>query len=52
MAALPFHYYLALREDWIKTNTVHEDIEVGEAVSPVEDVLGTYNAQSLVGEMV
>ena len=54
MAQLPFHYYLALREDWIKSNTVQSDVDVdaGEIVSPVDDVLGTYNAQSLKGEMV
>jgi hypothetical protein len=22
VAALPFHYYLALREDWIRSNTM------------------------------
>lgn len=57
MAQLPFHYYLALREDWIKENAAMAaaaDPDDGDRgiVSPVDDVLGTYNAKSLVGEMV
>jgi hypothetical protein len=44
-----------LREDWIKTNTVapsSDDDGGGGFVEPVDDVLGTYHAESLVGEMV
>ena len=52
MAALPFHYFLALREDWIKTNTVPEKVDVDASpLSPVDDVLGTFGAESLKGEM-
>jgi hypothetical protein len=53
VAQLPFHYYLALREDWIRSNAVvNVDESDGGVISPVDDVLGTYNAKSLVGEMV
>ena len=55
MAQLPFHYYLALRGDWIKSNTVAPSSDEdggGGFVEQVDDVLGTYNAKSLVGEMV
>jgi hypothetical protein len=54
VAQLPFHYYLALRGDWIKSNTVQAEVDVdaSEVTSPVDDVVGTYNAKSLTGEMV
>jgi hypothetical protein len=54
VAALPFHYYLALREDWIRSNTVaaSDDDDGSGLVEPVDDVLGTYNAESLRGGMV
>jgi hypothetical protein len=55
VAQLPFHYYLALRGDWIKSNTAapSSDDDGGSGfVEPVDDVLGTYDAKSLVGEMV
>jgi len=49
VAALPFHYYLALREDWIES----------QAVAPAEDDDGfaglegfDLNAKSLKGEAV
>jgi hypothetical protein len=44
VAALPFHYYLALREDWIRSNTI---TPAGETGGDGEDV----DAQSLLGEM-
>ena len=50
VAALPFHYYLALREDWIEANTpapVEEDDGGFEGVQDFD-----LNAQSLKGEAV
>lgn len=51
MAQLPFHYYLALREDWIKSNTVVTDEDDGSGRLSESDVID-FNAKSLVGEMV
>ena len=48
MAQLPFHYYLALREDWVKANTIATE---GERLPTADDVID-YNAETLTGESV
>ena len=49
MAALPFHYYLALREDWIDSQYVAPVAEEGGFGT---DEAIDFNAQSLKGEAV
>ena len=49
VAALPFHYYLALREDWIKVHAPRQDVE-GEASE--EDVIEFDTQVSVTGEAV
>jgi len=48
VAALPFHLYLALREDWVKTNTTATE---GDGLPTADDVID-YNAETLTGESV
>jgi hypothetical protein len=43
VAQLPFHYYLALREDWIKVHAKPDDDENVEGVMD-------FNAETLTGE--
>ena len=50
VAALPFHYYLALREDWIKLHTV-TPAEEEDARGGGEDTVD-FNAESFTGSMV
>jgi len=45
VAQLPFHYYLALREDWIKVHAKPEDDEVIGS-----DGVMDFNAETLTGE--
>lgn len=48
VAALPFHYYLALRQDWIAANTAPVvDEDDGHEVEAFD-----INAESLKGEAV
>lgn len=49
VAALPFHYYLALREDWIEANTPIP-VEDDDGFDGVEAF--DINAKSLRGEAV
>ena len=48
VSALPFHYYLALREDWVKDNTIGTD----DDVLPTADDVIEFNAESHTGEAV
>ena len=48
IAATPFHYYLALREDWIGRNTT---AATGDKLPSVDDVV-EFNAETLRGESV
>jgi hypothetical protein len=50
VAALPFHYYLALREDWIADHTA-AGAEEAEKLPGVADVV-EFNAETFKGESV
>jgi len=46
VAALPFHYYLALREDWIKVHAKPTDDDAVTGGAGIMD----FNAETLTGE--